>query len=322
VTPIDHGGAAPILEVIDVGKCYGTRCVLDRVRFTVRPGEVVGLLGPNGAGKTTTLSIVSTVLVPDSGRVSIDGRSLHAERALRRQIGLVPQSLAIYPTLSPAQNVTYFARMQGFARAAAVSAAREVLEAVGLTDRADDPTRLLSGGMQRRLNLACGIVHRPAFLLLDEPTVGVDLESREHILGLVHRLRDAGAGIVYSTHYMEEAERVCDRVLLIDRGTVVADDTVEALIARGGSRPRMELTCRGRPAAPNYAMIDGVRELPGSRGEGHLTLQMASLSQVPEVIERVRAAGVTVLDFSLHSPNLADAFRALTGRRLRDPGAA
>jgi len=312
----------PILEVSDVVKRYGTRRALDRLHFTVRSGEVVGLLGPNGAGKTTALSILATVLAPDSGRVAIDGRSPHEDRRVRRHIGLVPQSLALYPTLSPAQNVAYFGRMQGLSRSEAVSATAEALDAVGLTERAHDATRTLSGGMQRRVNLACGIVHRPRILLLDEPTVGVDVESREHMLNLVDRLRNAGAAIVYSTHYMEEAERLCERVLLIDRGTLVADDTVENLIARAGTRPRMEITCRGRPAETTYATIDGVREIPGAHGEGRLTLEMESLALVTVVLERLRMAGVIVLDFSLHSPNLADAFLALTGRRLRELVAA
>jgi ABC-2 type transport system ATP-binding protein len=322
MTSPDRRGASAILEVSDVSKSYGPHRALARVSFVVRPGEIVGLLGPNGAGKTSTLSILATLLRPDQGRVTVHGRSPHEERRIRRRIGLVPQSLAVYPTLSPAQNVAYFARMHGLSRHDAPAASAAALAAVGLAERAHDPTQALSGGMQRRLNLACGIVHRPAVLLLDEPTVGVDIESRERILELVRRLRDDGAAIVYSTHYMEEVERLCDRVLLIDRGTLAADDTVEALIARAGTRPRMELMCRGWPPESAYATIEGVRERPGSRREGRLELEMESLAQVTVVLERVNAAGVPVLDFRLHSPNLADAFLALTGRRLRDGGAA
>ncbi len=313
---------SPILEVLDVAKSYGRRRALDRLSFVVRPGEVVGLLGPNGAGKTTTLSILSSVLAPDDGRVAIDGRSLLEHRDLRRRIGLVPQSIAIYPTLSASQNVVYFGRMQGLSRDGAIAGAAEALDAVGLADRAHDSARALSGGMQRRLNLACGIVHRPAILLLDEPTVGVDLESRERILVLVRRLREAGTAVVYSTHYMEEVERVCDRVLLIDRGILVADDTSEALIARAGSRPRMEVTCRGRAPEGTCAAIAGVRELDRAGAEGRLVLEMESLAQMPAVLEALGAAGVSVLDFSLHSPNLADAFLLLTGRSLDERAAA
>ena len=312
----------PILEAIDVAKSYGARRALRGVSFAVRRGEIVGLLGPNGAGKTTTLSILSTVLAPDSGVVRIAGRSPRDEPGLCRRLGLVPQSLALYPTLSAFQNVRHFARMQGLARRDAADAATRTIDLVGLADRAHDTARTLSGGMQRRLNLACGIVHRPVVLLLDEPTVGVDLESRERILALIRGLRDDGTGVVYSTHYMEEAERLCDRVFLIDDGTLVADGSVAALIARAGGRPRMELTCRGRVPDTTWAGLDGVREVGESRGEGRVTLEMASLAQAAPLLERVNAAGVAVLNFSLHSPNLADAFLALTGRSLRESAAA
>jgi ABC-2 type transport system ATP-binding protein len=312
----------PILQATDVGKSYGTRRALRDVSFAVRPGEIIGLLGPNGAGKTTTLSILSTVLAPDSGVVRIAGRSPRDEPALRRRLGLVPQSLALYTTLSALQNVRHFASMQGLTRRDATDAAIRTLDLVGLADRAHDTVRTLSGGMQRRLNLACGIVHRPAVLLLDEPTVGVDLESRERILALVRGLRDDGTGVVYSTHYMEEAERICDRVLLIDDGTLVADGTVETLIARAGARPRMELMGRAGGRAWGGGGGGGVREVGDSRGEGRLTLELASLAQVAPLLEQLNAAGIAVLNFNLHSPNLADAFLALTGRSLGESAAA
>ncbi|HEY6419656.1 MAG TPA: ABC transporter ATP-binding protein [Candidatus Binataceae bacterium] len=310
---------APILEAIGISKSYGRRLALDNVTLGVRPGEIAGLLGPNGAGKTTTLSILSTVLRPDSGRVLIQGQPPAADpRGLCRMLGLVPQSLALYPTLSAAQNVWHFARVQGLSRAEASKSCAQVLREVGLDDRADDPMHSFSGGLKRRLNLACGIVHRPAILLLDEPTVGVDLQSREQILALVRRRADAGAGVIYSTHYMEEAERLCDRVLLIDRGRLIADGSVDELISLGGGRPRMELTYRGQLPAEWPESFAGVREIAPAGGEGIATLEMASLAQVRDVIQQLQASGVRVIDFSLHSPNLSDAFIALTGRTLRD----
>ncbi len=213
---------SPILEAIEISKSYGARLALDNVSLAVKPGEIAGLLGPNGAGKTTTLTILSTLMRPDRGRVLIDGKPPKSDpRILGRMLGLVPQSLALYPTLSAAQNVWHFARMQGLSRAEATEACARVLDEVGLSERAGDPMHSFSGGMKRRLNLACGIVHRPAVLMLDEPTVGVDLQSREQILTLVRRCAEAGAAVIYSTHYMEEAERICDRVLLIDRGKLI-----------------------------------------------------------------------------------------------------
>src|ERR1700731_440365 len=237
---------APILEAIEISKSYGARVALDNVSLAVKPGEIAGLLGPNGAGKTTTLSILSTLMMPDRGRVLIDGKPAKSDpRALGRMLGLVPQSLALYPTLSAAQNVWHFARMQGLSHDEAVESCKRVLEEAGLADRADDPMHSFSGGMKRLLNLACGIVHRPPVLLLDEPTVGVDLQSREQLLTRIRHYADAGAGVIYSTHYMEEAERICDRVLLIDRGKLIAEGDLEKVISLGGSRPRIELTYRG-----------------------------------------------------------------------------
>jgi ABC-2 type transport system ATP-binding protein len=233
-------------------------------------------------------------------------------------LGLVPQSLALYPTLSAAQNVWHFARMQGLSSSEARQACARVLDEVGLTERADDPMHSFSGGMKRRLNLACGIVHRPAALMLDEPTVGVDLQSREQILTLVRRCADAGAAVIYSTHYMEEAERICDRVLLIDRGKLIADGTVEQLVALGGGRPRLELTYRGHLPDGWIDHLADVHQVAQSGGEGRLALEMKSLAQVPQVLQQLRASNINVLDFSVHSPNLADAFIALTGRSLRD----
>jgi ABC-2 type transport system ATP-binding protein len=308
----------PILEAIEISKSYGARLALDNLSVAVRPGEVAGLLGPNGAGKTTTLSILSTLMRPDRGRVLIAGKLPASDpRGLGRMLGLVPQSLALYPSLSAAQNVWHFARMQGLSRVEAQAACESALDEVGLVERAGDPMHSFSGGMKRRLNLACGIVHRPAVLMLDEPTVGVDLQSREKILTLVRRLADAGAAVIYSTHYMEEAERICDRVMLIDGGRLIADGTVEHLVARGGGHQRLELTYRGQLADGWNRGLDGVRELPHG-GEGQLALELTALAQVPEVLARVRAANISVVDFSVHSPNLADAFIALTGHNLRD----
>jgi ABC-2 type transport system ATP-binding protein len=310
---------APILEAIEISKSYGARLALDNVSLAVRRGEIAGLLGPNGAGKTTTLSILSTLMRPDHGRVLIDGKPPTSDpRRLGRMLGLVPQSLALYPTLSAAQNVWQFARMQGLSRLEASEACARVLEEVGLGERADDPMHSFSGGMKRRLNLACGIVHRPAALMLDEPTVGVDLQSREQILTLVRRCADAGAAVIYSTHYMEEAERICDRVLLIDSGKLVADGTVEQLVALGGGLPRLELTYRGHLPDRWIQNLTDVREIAQLRGEGRLALEMKSLPQVPKVLQQLRASNINVLDFSVHSPNLADAFIALTGRHLHD----
>jgi ABC-2 type transport system ATP-binding protein len=310
---------APLLEAIGISKSYGARLALDNVSLAVRPGEIAALLGPNGAGKTTTLAILATLLKPDSGHVLINGKPRKSDPAgLGRMLGLVPQSLALYPTLSAAQNVWHFARMQGLSHNDAIEHCKRALDEVGLGDRADDPMHSFSGGMKRLLNLACGIVHRPPVLLLDEPTVGVDLQSREQLLALIRHYADAGAGVIYSTHYMEEAERICNRVLLIDRGKLIAEGDLEKVISLGGSRPRIELTYRGQLPDGRFGRLAGVREIGTTVSEGKAVLEMNSFAQVAEVLHGLRTLDVNVVDFNLRSPNLSDAFIALTGRTLRD----
>ena len=307
------------LEAIEISKSYGSRLALDNVSLAVRPSEIAALLGPNGAGKTTTLSILATLLKPDSGHVLINGKPRKSDpTGLGRMLGLVPQSLALYPTLSAAQNVWHFARMQGLSRDDAIENCQRALDEVGLSERADDPMRAFSGGMKRLLNLACGIVHRPPVLLLDEPTVGVDLQSREQLLALIRHYADAGAAVIYSTHYMEEAERICDRVLLIDRGKLIAEGNLEKVISLGGSRPRIELTYRGQLPDGRFGSLAGVHEIGTTASEGKAILEMNSFAQVAEVLHGLRTLDVNVVDFNLHSPNLSDAFIALTGRTLRD----
>jgi len=308
---------APILEAIEISKSYGARRALDNVSLAVRPGEIAGLLGPNGAGKTTTLSILATLLRPDSGRILIDGKPTDP-RGLGHMLGLVPQSLALYPTLSAAQNVWHFARMQGLSRDEATDSCKRALDEVGLIERAGDPMHAFSGGMKRLLNLACGVVHRPRVLLLDEPTVGVDLQSREQLLTRIRHYADAGAAVIYSTHYMEEAERICDRVLLIDRGKLIAEGDLEKVISLGGGRPRIEPTYRGQLPEVRFGRLAGVREVGATGIEGKATLEVNSLGHVAEVLQGLRTLDVNVIDFNLHSPNLSDAFIALTGHTLRD----
>jgi linearmycin/streptolysin S transport system ATP-binding protein len=310
---------APILEAVEISRSYGARLALDNVSLAVRRGEIAGLLGPNGAGKTTTLSILATLLRPDRGCILINGKPPETDpRGLGRMIGLVPQSLALYPTLSAAQNVWHFARMQGLSHEDAKDQCAKALQEVGLSDRAGDPMHSFSGGMKRLLNLACGIVHRPPVLLLDEPTVGVDHQSREQLLTRIRQYADNGAAIIYSTHYMEEAERICDRVLLIDRGRLIAEGDLEKVISLGGSRPRIELTYRGELPEGRFASLAGVREIGATGSEGKAVLEMSGLAQAAEVLHGLRALDVNVVDFSLHSPNLSDAFIALTGHTLRD----
>jgi len=317
---IDHvKSSQPLIEAVGLQKSLGSRPVLIDVTLTVNAGEIVGLLGPNGAGKTTTLSILAALLEPDAGSVRIAGLNIgQCGARLGPLLGFLPQSLALYPSLSSHQNVHLFARASGLSSKDAATQGAQALEAVGLSERKHDPVWTLSGGMKRRLNLACAMAHHPRVLLLDEPTVGVDPQSRESIFGLVRRLADDGIGVLYSTHYMEEVERMCDRAVLIDRGRVVADGTVQQIIALGGHRPRIAISLDDLPPPGWCDGITDVRELGRSVGGNALTVEFANFSAIGQILETIELSGCRPVSFAVHSPNLSDAFMALTGRALRD----
>jgi ABC-2 type transport system ATP-binding protein len=308
---------AVLIEANCLRKTYDGRAALDNVSFRVKAGEIVGLLGPNGAGKTTAISILATLITPDSGEVriaNIDSRAAPAR--IRQKLGFVPQTIAIYPSLSSSQNLEIFSRIHGLASYEAKKQSLEALETVGLSDRADDPVWKLSGGMKRRLNLACGIVHRPEVLLLDEPTVGVDPQSRENVFAVIRQLADSGVAVLYSSHYMEEVERLCHRALLIDRGRLIAEGTIPALIELGGQHLRIEITFETLPRPGWYDEVPDVKELTDIVSGNRMCLLLGNLKQVSELLNRAERAGGQLRDFLVYSPNLSDAFIALTGHAL------
>ncbi|MCY3694843.1 MAG: ABC transporter ATP-binding protein [Chloroflexi bacterium] len=222
--------SSPLISVDALGKSFGARVALDGISLEVADGGITGLLGPNGAGKTTFLRILTTILPADSGDVSVGGVSVSADpAAVRAQLGVCPQDLAIYEDLTGQENVAFFGRLSGLSRRQARASAARQLELVGLADRASDRAGTYSGGMKRRLNIAVALVANPRLLLLDEPTVGVDPQSRNRIFEVVESLRDEGMTIVYTTHYMEEADRLCDQVVVIDLGRIVAQGTPREL---------------------------------------------------------------------------------------------
>ena len=244
-----------MLAVSHLRKAFGTLVAVDDVSFSLTPGELVGLLGPNGAGKTTTVSMMAGLITPDRGEVTVDGRRLSGDTdPAKRRIGLIPQDLALYDELSARDNLRFFGSLYNLSGGALDAAILSAAELVGLADRLRDRVKTFSGGMKRRLNLAAGLLHDPDVLLLDEPTVGVDPQSRNAIFDNLETLKARGKALLYTTHYMEEAERLADRIVVIDHGTVVADDTLEGLHARvpaaaGGGPATLEsvfLTLTGR----------------------------------------------------------------------------
>ncbi|MEM8756562.1 MAG: ABC transporter ATP-binding protein [Planctomycetota bacterium] len=247
-----------MLVLHEVTKSFGRTQALAGLSLRVEPGEVLGLLGPNGAGKTTTISLAVGLMRPTSGRIELEGLGSPHERATRARIGVAPQSLAIYGELTAAENLILFGGLYGLGRKDRRRRAAEVLEQVGLADRADDRTAGFSGGMKRRLNLAAALVHRPRLLLLDEPTAGVDPQSRSALLDTIRDLRDDSITVVYTTHYMEEAERLCDRVAIVDRGRLLTLDTVEALIRRHADDTSRVHEIIEKPRAPQPRLARAV----------------------------------------------------------------
>src|SRR5215472_18242876 len=239
-----------MIEVEQLRKQYGDFTAVEDVSFAAHPGEIFGLLGPNGAGKTTSIGCISSLLSPTSGRVRVMGHDVATDGiAARRSIGVVPQEIALYDDLSARENLSYWGGAQGLRGGELRDRIRAVLELTGLLDRAKEPVKQFSGGMKRRLNFACGIVHQPKVLLLDEPTVGVDPQSRVRLLELVREQVGTGTCVLYTTHYMEEAQDLCDRIAIIDHGTLLSMGTLDELRRLIGEKDVLRLTGRFDPQA-------------------------------------------------------------------------
>jgi len=293
---------------------------VDDVSFQVEEGETYGLLGPNGAGKTTTISMIAGLLSADAGTVTVAGKPVTTKSVdAKASIGLVPQDVAVYPDLTARENIRFFGRLYGMAPSALSGRTDEVLEIIGLSDRADDRVEDYSGGMKRRLNIGIGLLHEPRLLILDEPTVGVDPQSRNAILENVERLGRHGMAVIYTTHYMEEAERLCDRVGIIDAGKLVAEGTRRELIGLVGSNDRVRLIASGNLDAA-VARIRGIPTVLNSgRTEDGIDIVVEDAGEViTEILSVVTDAGVTVATVDIDEPNLEDVFLHLTGKALRD----
>jgi ABC-2 type transport system ATP-binding protein len=312
------GMSAPILEIIDLHKRYGRTVALDRVSFQVEPGEMFGLLGPNGAGKTTLLSIVSCLLAATSGEVRLLGRPVvSSDRELRRHLGIVPQELAVYGELTARENLHFFGELYGLGEAELRRRVDAILAAVGLEDRADQAVNTFSGGMKRRLNLGAALVHQPQVLLLDEPTTGVDPQSRNHIFEEVRRLNAAGLTVIYTSHYMEEVQALCPRIGIIDHGRLVACDTRERLLRQ------LEGLIRFQVPSITPALRERIKRLPETRlverEEGWLELECRDVkATLLRLLAALNDLNLELISLETEEPNLERVFLHLTGRALRD----
>lgn len=309
-----------MFEVQGLVKSYGGLRAVDGVSFTVAKGELYGLLGPNGAGKTTTMSMMSGLLAPDEGRVVFDGVDLAADPLkVKAQLGVVPQEPALYENLSARENLHFWAGLYGMSGAPLAQAVDRVLDMVGLKDRAKDPVKEYSGGMKRRINLALGLVHGPRAVLMDEPTVGIDPQARLNILEAVEQVAASGTTVLYTTHYLEEAEELCDRIAIMDHGKILAEGTLDELKSRVGGRD--VVTVRGSfdlgQIRPRLESLPGVQVTSAEPGKVVLSVEGSGRGAV-DLLGRVLADGLAVDGISIQPPSLNTLFLNLTGRELRD----
>jgi ABC-2 type transport system ATP-binding protein len=309
-----------VLHASGLRKRFGDLVAVDGVSFEIGKGETYGLLGPNGAGKTTTVSMICGLLERDGGDVVVAGVAMRGSgTAAKAHIGYVPQELALYPDLSGAENLRFFGQLYGLDKRTLAERVAATLEIVGLTDRARDRVDKYSGGMKRRLNIAAGLLHAPKLLILDEPTAGVDPQSRNAILENVEKLAAEGIAVLYTTHYMEEAERLCDRVGIIDEGRIIAEGTRRELVSQIGQRDRVELAGRGplRKLAGQAKRLKDVHD--ATVGDENVQFLVRSGREIlPKLLEMADKAKVAVSSVEVVEPDLEGVFLHLTGKALRD----
>jgi ABC-2 type transport system ATP-binding protein len=309
-----------MLEVNGLTKSYGKLMAVSGVSFRVDHGETIGLLGPNGAGKTTTVSIIAGLMSPDSGEVLIEGKPVKNDTdPVKRKIGLVPQDMALYDQLTALDNLTFFAALYSISGAKAKQAIDEALNLVELSDRGGDKVGTFSGGMKRRLNLAAALLHDPQILLLDEPTVGVDPQSRNAIFENLEALKKRGKTLVYTTHYMEEAERLCDRIVIIDHGKVIADDTLQGLHKLLPITNVIAIELDNANSFKPEQMLALPEVKSAELADGKLRVGVHDLSKgAPGILRWLSENGHTYHHVSSERPDLETVFLTLTGRSLRD----
>ncbi|MFN8597441.1 MAG: ATP-binding cassette domain-containing protein [Anaerolineae bacterium] len=311
-----------IVEVTNLVKQYpgSAEPAVRGVSFAIKQGEIFGFLGPNGAGKTTTISMLSCLLKPTSGTATVAGFDLTKQATeVKRRIGLVPQDLALYPTISARDNLNFFGRIYGLNGKLLKQRVDDALKMVGLFDRANDAVEKFSGGMKRRVNIAAGLLHEPEILFLDEPTVGVDPQSRNFIFDNVEQLNKRGLTVLYTTHYMEEAERLCDRVAIIDQGCIVALDTPSALQASIGGGMVIVGVPDGMPAEIDRELATAPTVNTVSRIDHQIKVKaLNTQAALVDVINTFNQHDINIRSLDILEPNLETVFLELTGKRLRD----
>lgn len=309
-----------LIEIKNVCKSYGSLKAVNDVSFTVNEGEIFGLLGPNGAGKSTLISILCTLLSANSGEVLINNNSLRKNvTEIKKLLGLVPQEIALYPSLTAKENLMFWGRMYGIGGKLLKERVDEALEIAGLKDRAKEVIQSYSGGMKRRINIACALLHHPKIVIMDEPTVGIDPQSRNHILETVKKLNNEGMTVIYTSHYMEEVELLCSRIAIMDNGKIIAMGTREELQKLIGSDDIINISILDIKAVTLEALrkIEGVKNL--SLADGKVSVTALSADKVlTKIISTLDEHKCKIQMLDIKQPNLESVFLHLTGRALRD----
>ena len=309
-----------MLQIKNLTKSFGEVLALDRFSLDLKKGEVLGLLGPNGAGKTTLISILAGTLRGFTGTASFLGRDLFSDRSLKNHFGVVPQDMAFYDELNAMDNLLFWGGLYDAPRADLKRRAGELLELVELSSRAKEPVKNFSGGMKRRLNTAIGLLHRPDLLLLDEPTVGIDVQAKVSILEIIRSVGAAGTAVIFTTHQLSEVETTCSRIAIMDHGRILAQGTLDELVRIVGERNIVEIV--GDFAAAPFS--EALQDLAGadvellSVADGLASLGVTDTEQIPRIMDRLFGRKLAVTDMKIKAPSLETVFLKLTGRSLRD----
>lgn len=309
-----------VVEIKNLVKRYKENLAVDNINLTIKQGEIFGLLGPNGAGKSTTINMIIGLTKLDSGEIKIFNKSMSTqEMEIKKEIGIVPQDIAVFSDMSAYENVDFFGRLYGLKGNILKERVKEALDFTGLYDRSKEYPKNYSGGMKRRLNIACAIVHRPKLIVMDEPTVGVDPQSRNHILESVRKLNEMGSTIIYTSHYMEEIEEICTYVSIMDHGRVIAQGTKDELKAMIASEDKiaLELSLINNSLIEEIKSINGVLDCVEDFGKLNIVSKKNS-SNLSNIIDKINSSGSELLSMNIEKPTLEGVFLTLTGRTLRN----